>query len=220
MNHHATSHTKRNGWFNTMTLTQTDPGELGELCDAAIQSYYSTGGSLKSFPGFIRIIIRNAAWESRQIRTGEIVELGSLYELISEPPLRGWGEDPAHFEALLGKADPEVLVLFREAMHGTLSEQRRPTTEEKANKGSAATFIGRGNAYRQARIQRDCPDQLDLIKDGTKTIAQVAREQGWLPKTKRVSMTGDPEVDIRRIANAWGDDYFETLSKVWQETRI
>ena len=89
-----------------------------------------------------------------------------LRELITEKPIRGWGEDPAKIEAVL-RDEPEVLAMFREAMNGTLSEQRRPTTEEKANKGSAATFIGRGNAYRQARIARDCPEELDAIKAGT-----------------------------------------------------
>ena len=200
-----------------MALTEV---ARAQLCDRTLDCFRAVDGRLRNFPGLLKGIIEERAWERRKVETGGMVELGSLYELITENFPRGWHEDPAQIEALLSKADPEVLVLFREAMHGTLSEQRRPTTEEKANKGSAATFIGRGNAYRQARIQRDCPDQLDLIKDGTKTIAQVAREQGWLPKTKRVSMTGDPEVDIRRIANAWGDDYFETLSKVWQETRI
>lgn len=91
--------------------------------------------------------------------------------------------------------EPEVLALFREAMHGTLAAHGgNHVSKPKEEQGSDATLIGRGNDYWQARIARDCPEELEAIKRGKdgggKTIMQVRQEQGWGSPSKRVTLTG------------------------------
>ena len=55
--------------------------------------------------------------------------------------------------------------------NGKLAESRRPTKEEQKNNPCAARVNEYGtNDYWQARIQRDCPEELDAIKSGEKGI--------------------------------------------------
>lgn len=60
---------------------------------------------------------------------------------------------------------PECLALFREAMKGMLAESRRPTKEEQEHKPCGTMFSSYGdNAYWQARILRDCPEEMEFIE--------------------------------------------------------
>lgn len=203
--------------------------ERGQICRTATECLSSTS-SLSIFAGLLKKIIHYKAWERRHIVTadgmprngvsGGIVELSSLRELITEKPLRGWGEDPKKVEAVI-KDDPEALAMFREAMNGTLAEHRAPTREERESKGSATTFSDdRGNDYWQARIQRDCPEELQAIKSGEKKIIDVRRERGWVSKSKRVTLTGDPAEDRQRLIDAWGEEYVGRLFKHDGETSM
>ena len=88
--------------------------ENGQLCQETIQALSRTVGGLKYFPGLLKKIIVNKSWQCR-VNMGTTIELGSLRELITEFPIRGWGEDPKKIEAVI-KDDPEVLAMFREAM--------------------------------------------------------------------------------------------------------
>jgi len=202
--------------------------EKGQICDSAVQCFSRADGSLKTLPGLIKKIIRNKAWERRVTRK-RVIELGSLYELITAKPIEGWGEDPKKIEAVI-KNDPEALAMFREEMNGRLLEHGRPKKEEGEQKGCGSTFISddqgneqsdtesaasvnkRGdNSYWQARIQRDCPEELEAIKSGEKRIIDIRRERGWIAKTKRVTLTGDPSTDRQRLIDAWGQDYLKGL---------
>jgi len=62
----------------------------------------------------IMIVIRDESWRERRIRTGEIVQCRSFLELLTAPPLKGFGEDPKRVEALL-KDEPDALRMYREA---------------------------------------------------------------------------------------------------------
>lgn len=205
-------------------MSELNEIERGQICRTACDSYRSTGFGLSNFPSLLKKIIRNRAWERRHIVThdgmprngvsGGVVELSSLRALITSKPLAGWGEDPKKVEAVI-KDDPEALAMFREAMNGTLGESRRPTKEEQEDKGGGTTVIPdeeRGtNAYWQARIQRDCPEELEAIKSGEKRIIDVRKERGWVPKSKRITTTGDPKTDRRRLVDAWGEEYVRAL---------
>ena len=129
--------------------------ELGQLCQSTIESFYSATGGLRQFPGLLKKIIRNRAWERRMSR-GKVIELASLRELITEKPLRGWGEDIKKVEAVI-RDDPEALVMFREEM--TLPNHR-PKTGTSDNITSY-TSDGRGTsrAYSLARVQRSCDEE-------------------------------------------------------------
>ena len=85
----------------------------GDLCKMAMQCFRKVDGSISSFPGLMKKIIREKAWERRE-HNGRIYELPSLLDLVTRKPLEGWGEDPKAIEALL-KSDPEALDLWEEA---------------------------------------------------------------------------------------------------------
>lgn len=199
--------------------------EKGQICRSAYGSLRETTVGLSNFPGLLKKIIKYRAWERRHIVTqdgtprtgvsGGIVELSSLRELITEKPLRGWGEDPNKIEALI-KDDPEALTLYRHEMNGVLAESRRPTKEEQENNLCAtkvnAEKIAGTNEYWQARIERDCPEELEAIKNGKKII-EVRRERGWVSKSKRVTLTGEPEIDWKRLVDAFGEEYLGMILK-------
>lgn len=191
-------------------MSELNEVEKGQLCQSTIESLYEATGGMKQFPGLLKKIIANKAWE-RRLSKGKVIELASLRELITEKPVRGWGEDVRTVEAVI-KDDPECLAMFREAMNGTLAEHKRPTKEEQSDKDRGTTFTGvRDNDYWQARIQRDCPEELEAIKSGTKRIIDVRKERGWVPKTKRITTTGDPKTDRQRLVDAWGEEYVRAL---------
>lgn len=127
----------------------------GKLSGRVSRNEARAEGGLENFPGLLKKLIRNKAWE-RRVHRGRTIELPSLHALITEKPIQGWGLDPKKVEAVI-KDDPEALTLFREEMNGTLAEHRRPTKEEGNIKGDAVTFTkGNANDYWQARIARDC----------------------------------------------------------------
>ena len=131
--------------------------ELGQLCQSTIESFYSATGGLRQFPGLLKKIIRNRAWERRMSR-GKVIELASLRELITEKPLRGWGEDIKKVEAVI-RDDPEALVMFREAM---LGKEGGDTTNKEStdyNVISARSPVGNSRAYSLARVQRSCDEE-------------------------------------------------------------
>lgn len=95
-------------------LIELNEIEKGQLCQSTIESLYEATGGMKHFPGLLKKIITNKAWE-RRLSKGKVIELASLRELITEKPVRGWGEDVRTVEAVI-KDDPECLAMFREAM--------------------------------------------------------------------------------------------------------
>ncbi len=95
-------------------MSELNEIERGQLCQTTIEALYKTTGGLRNVPGLLKKIISNKAWE-RRVTKGKVIELSSLRELITERPIRGWGEDPKKVEAVI-KDDPEALALFREAM--------------------------------------------------------------------------------------------------------
>ena len=138
--------------------------ERGQLCQSTILSLYGATGGLKYFPALLKKIISERAWERREAH-GKLVELSSLRELITERPLRGWGEDPAQIEAVI-RDDPEALVMYREAMKG---RPGRPAAESDDNViGLERSPVGNSRAYSLSRVQREC--------DGPTVAAVMAGE--------------------------------------------
>ncbi|MEO9595376.1 hypothetical protein [Rhodopirellula bahusiensis] len=155
--------------------------------------------------------IWSKAWE-RRVSKGQVIELSSLRELITEKPFRGWGEDPKRVEAVI-KDDAEALALFREAMVVPLREHGG-NHGDKEDQGSGTTLNGvRDNDYWHARIQRDCPEELEAIRADEKEILDVRKERGWVSKSKRVTLTGDAHKDRQRLIDAWGEDYVHGLAR-------
>jgi len=193
-------------------IDSTDTKEKGRVIQQAGACIHGADSSLRNFSGLLKQIIWAKAWERWEAR-GKVIELSSLRELITEKPLRGWGEDVRAVENVI-RDDPECLAMFREAMNGTLAEHGGDHKSEQArqDQDSGTTLNGvRDNDYWQARIQRDCPEELEAIKSGAKRIIDIRKERGWVPKTKRVTLTGDPAEDRQRLIDAWGEEYLKGL---------
>ena len=146
--------------------------ERGQLCQSTIESLYEATGGLKQFPGLLKKIIDNEAWK-RRINKGRVIELSSLRELITEKPIRGWGEDPRKVEAVI-KDDPECLAKFREAM----KEQGRRT-----DLGDNITEVrpqekGTSKAYTCERLRRESPELFEEVKAGRISANAAAIKAG------------------------------------------
>jgi len=96
--------------------------EKGQLAIDTVQCFTTGDGSLSRFPGLIKRVIAERVWE-RRLHHGRLIELPNLRALITEKPIRGWGQDPKKIEAVI-RDDASALALYREAM----KQQGRETT--------------------------------------------------------------------------------------------
>lgn len=146
--------------------------ERGQLCQSTIESLYEATGGLKQFPGLLKKIIDNKAWE-RRINKGKVIELASLRELITEKPIRGWGEDPRKVEAVI-KDDPECLALYREAMkqQGRRTDIGDNVTEVKPQEK------GNSKAYTCERLSKVAPELFEEVKAGRMSANAAAIQAG------------------------------------------
>lgn len=129
--------------------------EKDQLCSSAVGALCDATGNLSVFPGLLKKIIRERVWERRKIRTGEIVKLRNLHELITSKPLKGWGQDPKKVEAVI-RDDAEALTMYREAMKKPEGGNKRSSTDD--NIISDRSPVGTSRAYTLSRLQREAPD--------------------------------------------------------------
>ena len=149
--------------------------ENEQLCKSASDSIRHGTGALSSFPGLLKKIIKTEAWKSRQLRTGEVVELKNLAELITAKPLRGWNEDPKKVEAVI-KDEPEVLTLYREAMKG------KPGRKPDGNTGCESQPIAKGSgnkAYTLSRLEKQAPELFKAVCEGEMSANAAAIKAGF-----------------------------------------
>ena len=151
--------------------------EKGQLCDITMSAIYHGCTKLDSIPALIRRIIENRAWECRQVKMRGVVQLANLREMITRKPMEGWGEDPNKIEALL-KHDPEVLVLWREAMKqesGARNDLVDNINEVKLSKGTS-------RSYTVSRLQRESPALFAQVVAKTLSANAAAIQAGWRKK--------------------------------------
>jgi len=154
-------------------MSELNEVEKGQLCQSTIESLYEATGGMKQFPGLLKKIIANKAWE-RRLSKGKVIELTSLRELITEKPVRGWGEDVRTVEAVI-KDDPECLALYREAMK---------CQGERTDLCSIPTEVAglpsqeRGKAYTCERLKRDAPELFEEVKAGRMSANAAAIQAG------------------------------------------
>ena len=151
--------------------------ELGQLCQSAIQSFYSVTGGLSNFPGLLRKVIVNRAWE-RRVNKGNVIELKNLRELITEKPIRGWGEDPKKVEAVI-KDDPELLAMFREAM-----KEQGKRTDLLPSDSETSYSKGETKAYQCERLSKVAPELFEEVKAGRMSANAAAIQAGIRKKPK------------------------------------
>jgi hypothetical protein len=180
--------------------------ERGDLCQIGIESLYEAAGGLRQFPGLLKKIIRERAWE-RRVTRGKVVELGNLRELITEKPIRGWGEDPAKVEAII-RDDPEALAMYRDAMLGTPG---RPKLQEESRNNVTGFTTGNSRAYSVSRVQRECDAAtVDAVMKG-RMSANAALVSAGLREIRTVYLPRDPAKALDKIRKAMGDEYVRAM---------
>ena len=180
-----------------------NPIERGDLCRTTIRCF-ARAESLSNFPGLLKKIIRERAWEER-IDDDEVIRLRNLRELITEKPIRGWGEDPAKVEAII-RDDPEALAMYREAMK--CQGQR---TDLHSNRMEVSKHQGTTRAYSISRVQRECDAAtVDAVMKG-RMSANAALVSAGLREIRTVYLPRDPAKAIDKIRKAMGDEYVKAM---------
>lgn len=133
-------------------MSELNEVEKGQLCQSTIESLYEATGGMKQFPGLLKKIIANKAWE-RRLSKGKVIELASLRELITEKPVRGWGEDVRTVEAVI-KDDPECLAMFREAMVQHGGDRKSEAIKSNNVTIDSEQSTGNSRAYSIDRVKR------------------------------------------------------------------
>jgi len=157
--------------------------EKGQLCDITMSAIHYGCSKLDSIPAYLRRIIENRAWECRQVKMRGVVQLANLRELITKEPMEGWGENPERIEGLI-KHDPEVLVLWREAMKqksGHRTDLVNNVNEVKPSKGNS-------RSYTVTRLQREAPELFAQVVAGTLSANAAAIQAGFRKKPTALEM--------------------------------
>ena len=154
-----------------------NPRENENICSSAEEALRWGGNYIENVPGLIRKIIINRAWEAREVKHEGIVKLNSLQELITEKPLRGWGTTVEKIQSLIGD-DPELLVMFREA----LKNKTGPKAEDSLNNIVTKTITGNTKAYTLTRLSKEAPELYERVKAGGLSANAAAIEAGFRKK--------------------------------------
>ena len=149
--------------------------ERGQLCQSTIESLYEATGGLRSFPGLLKKIIANKAWECR-VSKGKVIELASLRELITEKPVRGWGEDPKKVEAVI-KDDPEALTVYRAAM--LQKPGPKCSGDNVTELDDTERVTGNSKSYALSRLARDHPELFEAVCNGELSANAAAIQAGF-----------------------------------------
>lgn len=200
-------------------MSELNEIEKGQLCQSTIESLYEATGGMSVFPGLLKKIITNKAWE-RRVSRGRVIELTSLRELITEKPIRGWGEDPRKVEAII-KDDPEVLVMFRESMKeqggDRKSEEARSNHNNVIDRSTPEIIQGNSRAYSITRVQRECePAVVAQVMAGT-VSPNAALVKAGLRENRQIYLPKDPAKAAKKIAEVFGEDYAERLGAALKE---
>jgi hypothetical protein len=149
--------------------------EAEQICRSAESALRHGSITLNQFPGLLQRVIEDELWKRRQVPGLGVVELSSLRELVTEKPLRGWGEDPKTIEAVI-REDADVLRLWRGAMKG------KPPGKRYRN-NVTVSVRGHSRAYTLDRLKRARPDLYDLVAQ-KQLSAHAAAVQAGIIKTK------------------------------------
>jgi hypothetical protein len=153
--------------------------ERGSLVQSAWDNFNRGDFCLNEFPVSIIRIIEEKAWEKRFHR-GQIIELPNLKALITERPIKGWGQDPAKIEAVI-KDNPEALAMFREAMvekHGGVRKSEQANIKND-NVILALPEQGNSKAYTVSRLKNNRPDLFEKVVSGELSANAAAIQAGF-----------------------------------------
>ena len=160
--------------------------EKGQIAVTTVQCFTRADGSLASFPGLLKRVIQEKVWE-RRIHNGHLIELPNLRALITEKPIRGWGQNPDKIQAVI-QDDAEALALFREAMVEGPG-QPKMTEAKSINDNIINTLSSQGTskAYTVSRLKRDRPDLFEKVVAGELSANKAAIEAGFRRRARTMS---------------------------------
>ncbi len=150
--------------------------EKGQLAASTIQCFSGLSGRLIDFPGLLKRLIEERAWE-RRIDHRQLIELKSLRELITLKPIRGWGQDPRKIEAII-KDDAEALAMYREQMVGG-----KHVHHSDGDNGTIKPARGNTRAYSIDRVKREAPQFADAVLTGKMSPNAALVKAGIRAKT-------------------------------------
>jgi hypothetical protein len=195
-------------------MSELNEVEKGQLCQSTIESLYEATGGMKQFPGLLKKIIANKAWE-RRLSKGKVIELASLRELITEKPVRGWGEDARTVEAVI-KDDPECLAMFRDAMK---EHAGRPAKESTNNVSTIPdegrnTEHGNSRAYSIDRVKRECePEVVAEVMSG-KMSPNAALVKAGIRENRQVYIPKEPAKAVEKLQELFGVEFVNAMGEV------
>jgi hypothetical protein len=182
--------------------------ECGTLCRSATEALRDATGGLRNFPALLKKIIRTKAWERREV-SGRIIELRNLRELITEMPVRGWGEDPDKIMAII-RDDAEVLSAYREAMK---HQGERRDFVDNVIEVDVKRPDGNSRAYSLSVVERSCDKA---------TVAKVMKGQmsphralvnAGLRKVRQVYLPQDPQKAAEKVLKNFDVAYAQELAR-------
>lgn len=174
--------------------------EANRICNTAISALAHGEGQLASFPGLLRRIIEEKAWQRRRVPGKGLVEMKSLRDLVTSKPIIGWGEDPKKIEAVI-KDDVEVLALWREEM------KHQGERVDLCSNPTEVSKIDRGKAYTVSRLQRESPELFEKVKAGELSANAAAIQAGFRKK----------KTPLDNLRSAWGKASEEERETFLQE---
>ncbi len=199
-------------------MSELNEIERGQICRTAYDSYRSTGFGLSNFPGLLKKIIRYRAWERRELVTedgrpkGRVIELASLRELITERPVRGWGEDPKKVEAVI-KDDPECLAMFREAMVERPGKRAKVDQDIPNNVRNKDVDAGNSRAYSIDRVKRECePEVVAKVMSGEMS-PNAALVKAGIRENRQVYVPREPAKAVEKLRQQFGDEFVIAMAE-------
>jgi hypothetical protein len=180
--------------------------EKGQLCQSTIESLYEATGGMKQFPGLLKKIIANKAWE-RRLSKGKVIELASLRELITEKPVRGWGEDVRTVEAVI-KDDPECLAMFRKAMK---EQGKRNDLRDNVTEVEHVDERGNSRAYSIARVQKSCDAETVSKVMAGKLSPNAALVKAGVRENRQVYVPKEPAKAVEKLRQLFGVEFVKAM---------
>ena len=150
--------------------------EKGQLVLTTVQCFTRAEGSLSNFPGLLKRVIEERAWEKRS-HHGEVIDLPNLRALITEKPIRGWGQDPKKVEAVI-RDEPEVLEMYREAMKGEHGGDKKSRINVD-NINNDRRSDGTSRSYTLTRLKHQKPELFQEVVQGKMSANAAAVLAGF-----------------------------------------
>ena len=128
-----------------------------------------------------------------------------MRELITEKPVRGWGEDVRTVESVIS-ADPECLAMFRDAM---VQPNHRPTKDETNNNVITSECFPQGNsrAYSIDRVKRECEPEVVAKVMAGEMSPNAALVNAGIRENRQVYIPKEPAKAVDKLRELFGMEF-------------